>query len=78
MPAFERIESGFQGLDDALDSIRLGDNVVWQVSQLEDYSFFYKTLCSKSDRAKKKCHLRKICTTRIFTRTHRRPKNLFF
>ncbi len=48
MPAFERIESGFQGLDDALDSIRLGDNVVWQVSQLEDYRFFIKPFVQKA------------------------------
>ena len=37
MPAFERIDSGFAGLDRTLDSIRLGDNVVWQVGSVEDY-----------------------------------------
>lgn len=29
MAAFDRILSGIPGLDEALDSIRLGDNVVW-------------------------------------------------
>ncbi len=37
MPAFEKIQCGFPGLDRALDSIRLGDNVVWQVSSLEQF-----------------------------------------
>lgn len=39
MSAFERIESGIPGLDMALDSIRLGDNVVWKVAKLEEYQF---------------------------------------
>lgn len=40
MPAFEKIESGLKGLDDTLQNIRLGDNVVWQISQMEEYRFF--------------------------------------
>ncbi len=40
MPAFDRIHSGLDGLDRIIDSIRLGDNVVWQLSGLEDYGFF--------------------------------------
>lgn len=39
MIAFERICSGLPELDEALDSIRLGDNVVWQISTIEDYRF---------------------------------------
>ncbi|MFZ4536669.1 PEP/pyruvate-binding domain-containing protein [Propionivibrio sp.] len=37
MAAFDRIASGFDGLDRTLDWIRLGDNVVWQVSSVDDY-----------------------------------------
>ena len=37
MAAFERVRSGMEGLDGALDSIRLGDNVVWQVSSVDEY-----------------------------------------
>ncbi len=37
MPAFEKIHSGLAGLDLTLDSIRIGDNVVWQVSSVDDY-----------------------------------------
>ena len=37
MAAFDRVPSGIDGLDEALDSIRLGDNVVWQVSSLDEF-----------------------------------------
>src|SRR3990172_4714046 len=40
MPAFDKIRSGVEGIDKTLDFIRLGDNVVWQVSDIEEYSFF--------------------------------------
>ena len=40
MAAFDRICSGLPALDDALDSIRMGDNVVWQVSSLAEYRLF--------------------------------------
>lgn len=35
MAAFEGISSGITGIDEVLDQIRLGDNVVWSVSSLE-------------------------------------------
>ena len=34
------IPSGIQALDEVLQGIRLGDNVVWQVDRLEDYRYF--------------------------------------
>src|SRR5512137_216410 len=34
------IQSGIQALDEVLQGIRLGDNVVWQVDGLEDYRYF--------------------------------------
>ena len=37
MAAFERISSGIPMMDQALDNIRLGDNVVWQVSELDQF-----------------------------------------
>ncbi len=42
MTAFERIKSGIDDLDKAFDNIRMGDNVVWQLSKLEDFSYFVK------------------------------------
>ncbi|MCD7956626.1 MAG: PEP/pyruvate-binding domain-containing protein [Lachnospiraceae bacterium] len=40
MAAFEKVKSGLSGLDRILDNIRLGDNVVWQVTDLSEYHFF--------------------------------------
>ena len=40
MAAFERVKSGIDELDETLDNIRLGDNVVWQVSNLKEFSYF--------------------------------------
>ncbi len=34
------IHSGIDALDEVLQGIRLGDNVVWQVDRLEDYCYF--------------------------------------
>lgn len=48
MAAFDRILSGVAGMDQALDSIRLGDNVVLQVSKLEDYVFFAKAFAKQA------------------------------
>ena len=39
MAAFDKINSGLPGVDRVLDHIRLGDNVVWQVSDLEEFRF---------------------------------------
>ncbi len=34
------VPSGIQALDEVLQGLRLGDNVVWQVDRLEDYRYF--------------------------------------
>lgn len=47
MSTFERIRSGLPGLDSMLDSIRMGDNVVWQVSSMDDYMHFVTPLCNQ-------------------------------
>jgi len=35
-----RVTTGFSGLDEILDGLRLGDNVVWKVDSIEDYRYF--------------------------------------
>ncbi len=40
MAAFDRVKSGIPEMDRALDNIRLGDNVVWRVSSLEEFRLF--------------------------------------
>ena len=32
--------TGLPGLDEVLNGLRLGDNVVWQVDEIEDYRHF--------------------------------------
>ena len=34
------VTSGLSALDQVLQGLRLGDNVVWQVDRLDDYSHF--------------------------------------
>ncbi len=40
MAAFDRVLSGIPEMDKALDNIRLGDNVVWRVSDLSEFRLF--------------------------------------
>lgn len=40
MAAFDKILSGVAQMDDVLDFIRIGDNVVWQISDLEEFRIF--------------------------------------
>ena len=40
MAAFEKVLSGIPEMDTALDYIRLGDNVVFRVSDLEEFHLF--------------------------------------
>ena len=40
MAAFDRVKSGIPEMDQALDNIRLGDNVVWRVSSLDEFHLF--------------------------------------
>ncbi len=42
------IPSGIQALDEVLQGIRLGDNVVWQVDRLEDYRYFAEPFAEAS------------------------------
>ncbi|PLX95407.1 MAG: phosphoenolpyruvate synthase [Desulfuromonas sp.] len=40
MQSTERISTGYSGLDEILDSLRLGDNVVLKVDSIDDYRYF--------------------------------------
>ena len=40
MAAFGKVKSGIAQMDEALDYIRLGDNVVWRVSDLSEFKLF--------------------------------------
>ena len=36
----KRVPSGLDGLDNAIDHLRYGDNVVWEIGDIDDYKFF--------------------------------------
>lgn len=40
MAAFDRVKSGIPEMDTSFDNIRLGDNVVWRVSDLSEFKLF--------------------------------------
>lgn len=42
MDIHEKVSTGLKGLDGAIDHLRLGDNVVWQVNSLESYQKMVK------------------------------------
>ena len=48
MRSFDRIESGIPDLDKSLDNIRLGDNVVWHVSELDEFRLFVKPFINQA------------------------------
>ena len=48
--AFDRILSGIPEMDPALDNIRMGDNVVWQVSSLDEYRVFARAFAARAIR----------------------------
>ena len=50
MTAFDRIECGIPSLDPVFDNIRLGDNVVWQLTSLDDFRYFYKPFADQAIR----------------------------
>ena len=48
MAAFDRVKSGIPELDAELDNIRLGDNVVWRVSDLSQFRLFMEPYVSQA------------------------------
>ena len=54
MAAFDRIISGISEMDNALDNIRLGDNVVWRVSDLSEFRLFMEPYIEQAIRDERK------------------------
>ena len=48
MAAFEKIKSGIPEMDEAFHHIRLGDNVVWQVSDLSEFRLFMEPMVEQA------------------------------
>lgn len=53
MAAFDKINSGYPQMDQVLDHIRLGDNVVWQVSEIEEFCMFAEPFVREAVREKR-------------------------
>lgn len=51
--AFQKITSGIPKMDEALHSIRMGDNVVWQVDSLEVFRLFVTPFVSQAIKDKR-------------------------
>ena len=50
MAAFEKVQSGIDEMDAVLDYIRMGDNVVWQVSSLDEFRVFAESFAAQAVR----------------------------
>ena len=48
MAAFEKTKSGIPMMDDALQNIRLGDNVVWQVPSLDEFRYVAERISNQA------------------------------
>ena len=53
MAAFERVQSGFPEVDKMLDNIRMGDNVVWRVSSLDQFRTFAQAFAKQAVKDKR-------------------------
>lgn len=56
MAAFERVLSGIPEMDKALDNIRLGDNVVFRVSDLSEFKLFVDPYIEQAKKDKRSIH----------------------
>ena len=49
------VASGIPAFDEVVQGLRLGDNVVWQVDDLEDYTFFVRPFAEQARRDGRRC-----------------------
>lgn len=54
MQSSERVSTGYSGMDEILDSLRIGDNVVLKVDSIEDYRYFVGPFVDQALVARKK------------------------
>ncbi|MGE5372130.1 MAG: PEP/pyruvate-binding domain-containing protein [Solirubrobacterales bacterium] len=50
----EKVSTGIGGLDEILDWLRLGDNVVWQVDSIHDYRYFVRLFVENALRQRRR------------------------
>jgi len=49
------IKSGLSSLDEVLQGLRYGDNVVWQVDHLDEYKYFAEPFANQAINDWRKC-----------------------
>jgi len=54
MSLLYKASTGLPGLDEIIDSLRIGDNVVWQIRNIEDYAGFVRHFAEKALEDKKR------------------------
>ena len=68
------VTSGLVSLDQVLQGLRLGDNVVWQVDRLEDYMHFAKPFARQAIRDGRRTIYFRFAPTRRSCRPSRDSK----
>ena len=48
MKSPDRVSTGLKGLDEIIDNLKIGDNVVWRVDDIEEYAFFVRSYVSRA------------------------------
>ena len=48
MKSLDRVSTGLKGMDEIIDNLRIGDNVVWRVDDIEEYAFFVQSYVSRA------------------------------
>jgi hypothetical protein len=48
MQSLDRVSTGLKGLDEIVDNLRVGDNVVWRVDDIEEYAYFVQSYVNRA------------------------------
>ena len=54
MSRLEKVKTGLPGLDEAIQGIRLGENIMWQIVDIGDYAFLARSLAEEGLREGRK------------------------
>ena len=54
MSRLEKVKTGLPGLDEAIQGIRLGENIMWQIVDMGDYAFLARSLAEEGLREGRK------------------------
>ncbi len=61
MKSIQTASTGLTSLDEILDNLRMGDNVVWQVDSMEDYRAFVNPYLKEVSAGRKEVQLHALC-----------------